>query len=92
MTLEELKKEFKEQGFRIEGDNFIHEFEDPNTIINGQHPKKRFEMVYICEGSIKDAGDSDEGEPLYEFDVLGPGREPVVTICFGCFEEFTKLV
>lgn len=92
MTLEELKKEFEGQGFRIEGDNFIHEFEDPNTIINGQHPKKRFEMVYICEGSIKDVGDSDEGEPLYEFDVLGPGREPVVTICFCCFEEFTKLV
>lgn len=92
MTLEELKKEFKAQGFKIDGDNFVHEFEDPNTTINGQHPKKRFEMTLICEGSIKDAGDSEEGEPLYEFDVLGPGREPVVTICFGSFEEFTRLV
>ena len=42
MTLEELKKEFKTQGFRIEGNSFVHEFEDPNTIINGIHPKKRF--------------------------------------------------
>lgn len=92
MTLEELKKEFKAQGFKIDGDKFVHEFEDPNTIINGQHPKKRFEMTFICEGSIKDAGDSEEGEPLYEFDVLGPGREPVVTICFGSFDEFTRLV
>ena len=92
MTLEELKKEFEAQGFKIDGDNFVHEFEDPNTIINGQHPKKRFEMTFICEGSIKDAGDSEEGEPLYEFDVLGPGREPVVTICIGSFEDFTRLV
>ena len=92
MTLEELKKEFEAQGFKIDGDNFVHEFEDPNTVINGKHPKKRFEMTFICEGSIKDAVDSDEGEPLYEFDVLGPGREPVVTICIGSFEDFTRLV
>ena len=47
MTLEELKKEFKTQGFKIEGNSFIHEFEDPNRIINGIHPKKRFEMEYV---------------------------------------------
>jgi dTDP-4-dehydrorhamnose 3,5-epimerase-like enzyme len=96
MTLEELKKEFKDQGFRIEGDNFIHEFEDPHTVINGVHPKKRFEMAYVCEGSIRtatDDSDSDTDEyPIYEFDVLGQNREPVLTICFSCFEEFTKLV
>lgn len=96
MTLEELKKEFKAQGFKIDGDNFVHEFEDPNTIINGVHPKKRFEMTFICEGSIRtvseDSDSDDDTEPLYEFDVLGPGREPVVTICFGSFEEFTRLV
>ena len=96
MTLEELKKEFKDQGFRIEGDNFIHEFEDPHTVINGVHPKKRFEMAYVCEGSIRtatDDSDSDADEyPIYEFDVLGQNREPVLTICFSCFEEFTKLV
>lgn len=95
MTIEELKKEFEAQGFKIEGDNFIHEFEDPNTVINGVHPKKRFEMTYICEGNIRTAGedsDSDDGYPIYEFDVLGPGREPVVTICIGSFEEFTSLV
>lgn len=92
MTLEELKKEFTDQGFHIDGDSFVHEFEDPNTIINGQHPMKRFEMTYVCEGWVKDAGDSDDGEPIYQFDVLGQNREPVVTICFGSFEEFTRLV
>ena len=92
MTLDELKKEFKDQGFRIEGNDFIHEYEDPHTVINGVHPKKRFEMTYIYEGSIRDAGDSEEGEPLYEFDMLGQGREPVVTLCFGSFEEFQRLI
>ena len=96
MTLEELKKEFKDQGFRIEGDNFIHEFEDPHTVINGVHPKKRFEMAYVCEGSIRtttDDFDLDTDEyPIYEFDVLGQNREPVLTICFSCFDEFKKLV
>lgn len=92
MTLEELKKEFTDQGFHIDGDSFVHEFEDPNTIINGQHPMKRFEMTYVCEGWVKDAGDSDDGEPIYQFDVLGQNREPVVTVCFGSFEEFTRLV
>lgn len=92
MTYEELKKEFIEQGFRIEGDNFIHEFEDPNTVINGVHPKKRFEMVYIYEGCMLDSDDSDEGEPLYEFNVLGPNKEIVFTICIGSFNDFVKLV
>lgn len=94
MTLEELKKEFKDQGFKIDGDSFTIEFPDPNTVINGQHPIKRFEMTYICEGWISDVGDSDSdtGEPLYQFDVLGPNREPVVTICIETFEDFTKLI
>lgn len=94
MTFEELKKEFIEQGFRIEGDNFIHEFEDPNTTINGIHPKQRFEMTYIYEGWMKDSGDSDsdDGEPLYEFAVLGQNKEPAFMICIGSFEDFTKLV
>ena len=94
MTLEELKKEFKEQGFTIEGDSFIQEFEDPNTIINGRHPKQRFEMTYVCEGSIRtvmDDSDSDE-YPIYEFDVIGQNREPVLTLCFGSFDEFKRLV
>lgn len=96
MTFEELKKEFEEQGFRIEGNQFIHEFEDPNTIINGVHPKKRFEMTYVCEGSmatVTDDSDADiDPRPIYEFDVIGQNREPVMTICFGSFEEFTMLV
>ena len=96
MTLEELKKEFTTRGFRIEGNSFIHEFEDSNTIINGIHPKKRFEMEYVCEGSIRTVTDDseadDDSEPIYQFDVLGNRRQPVVTICISSFEDFTKLV
>lgn len=95
MTLEELKQQFIDNGFQIEGDSFIHEFEDPNTIINGVHPKQRFEMTYVCEGSIRtvtEDSDSDcDEEPLYQFDILGPEREPVVTICFSDFEGFTRV-
>ena len=96
MTLEELKKEFKTQGFRIDGNSFVHEFEDPNTIINGVHPKKRFEMEYICEGSIRsvtdDSDSDDNSEPIYQFDVLGKGKQLVFTICISSFEDFTRLV
>ena len=96
MTLEELKKEFTTRGFRIEGNSFIHEFEDSNTIINGIHPKKRFEMEYVCEGSIRtvtdDSDSDDDSEPIYQFDVLGNGRQPEVTICISNFEDFTTLV
>ena len=97
MTLEELKKEFKTQGFRIDGNSFVHEFEDPNTIINGIHPKKRFEMEYVCEGSIRSVtddsdSDGDDSEPIYQFDVLGNGRQPAFTICISSFEDFTTLV
>ena len=97
MTLEELKKEFTTRGFKIEGNSFIHEFEDSNTIINGIHPKKRFEMEYVYEGSIRTVtddsdSDSDDSETIYQFDVLGNGRQPAVTICISSFEDFTKLV
>ena len=97
MTLEELKKEFATRGFKIEGNSFIHEFEDSNTIINGIHPKKRFEMEYVYEGSIRTVtddsdSDSDDSEPIYQFDVLGQGREPAFTICISSFEGFTRLV
>ena len=97
MRFEELKKEFTTRGFRIEGNSFIHEFEDPNTIINGIHPKKRFEMEYVYEGSIRTVtddsdSDSDDSEPIYQFDVLGNGRQSAVTICISSFEDFTRLV
>lgn len=96
MTLEELKKEFKTRGFRIDGNSFVHEFEDPNTIINGVHPKKRFEMEYVCEGSIRtvtdDSNSDDNSEPIYQFDVLGKGKQLAFTICISSFEDFTKLV
>lgn len=96
MTLEELKKEFKEKGFRFEGDDFIREFEDPNTIINGRHPMRRFEMTYLGEGSIRnvsDDSDSDVDEyPIYEFDILGPGREPAFSICISNYEDFSFFI
>ena len=96
MTLEELKKEFTTRGFKIEGNLFIHEFEDPNTIINGIHPKKRFEMEYVCEGSIRSVTDDSDGddnsEPIYQFDVLGKGKQLAFTICISSFEDFTRLV
>lgn len=96
MTLEELKKEFKEQGFTIKGDSFIREFDDPNTIINGRHPKQRFEMTYVCDGSIRsitEDSDSDSDEyPIYQFDVLGQGGNPVLTICISSFDDFVKLM
>ena len=96
MTFEELKKEFKTQGFRIDGNSFVHEFEDPNTIINGIHPKKRFEMEYVCEGSIRtvtdDSNSDDNSEPIYQFDVLGKGKQLAFTICISSFEDFTRLV
>ena len=98
MILEELKKEFTTRGFKIEGNSFIHEFEDPNTIINGIHPKKRFEMEYVCEGSIRtvtddsDSDSDDDSEPIYQFDVLGKGKQLAFTICISSFEGFTRLV
>ena len=96
MRFEELKKEFTTQGFRIDGNSFIHEFEDPNTIINGIHPKKRFEMEYVCEGSIRtvtdDSNSDDNSEPIYQFDVLGKGKQLAFTICISSFEDFTILV
>ena len=93
MTFEELKQEFIDKGFRVDGDSFMHEFEDCNTVINGVHPKVKFEMTYIYEGWVKDAGDSDsdDGEPIYEFSVLGQNREPVMMICITSFNDFVKL-
>lgn len=98
MTFEELKKEFQDKGFQIDGNSFVHEFEDPNTVINGVHPKKRFEMTYVCEGSIRTVDDGSESDsdtdeyPIYQFDVLGQGRKPVFTICISNFEDFATLV
>ena len=96
MTLDELKEEFKNNGFQIDGDIFVSEFEDQNTTINGMHPKKRFEMVYVGEGTMRtvteDSDSDDEEEVIYQFDVLGPGKVIAFTICIGSFSDFTKLV
>lgn len=98
MTFEELKQQFIDNGFQIDGNSFVSEFEDPNTVINGVHPKKRFEMLYIGEGSIRtvtedsDSDSDDDSDVIYQFDVLGPGREPAFTVCFSDFVGFTRLV
>lgn len=95
MIFEELKQEFIDKGFYIKGNSFVSEFEDPNRVINGIHPKKRFEMEYVCEGSIRtvtDDSEDDDSEPIYQFDVFGRNKEPVMTICISNFEDFTTLV
>lgn len=96
MTFEELKQEFVDKGFQIDGNKFISEFEDPNTVINGVHPRKRFEMEYVGEGTIstvcEDSDSDDDTEVIYQFDVLGPRKEIAFTICIGSFYDFTKLV
>ena len=95
MIFEELKQEFIDKGFHIKGNSFVSEFEDPNTVINGIHPKKRFEMEYVYEGIIRtvtDDSEDDDSEPIYQFDVFGRNKEPVMTICISSFEDFTTLV
>lgn len=96
MTFEELKQEFEDNGFQIEGNSFVHVFEDPHTSINGMHPKKRFEMVYAGEGSVwtvTDDSDSDmDEETLYQFDILGPDKKVTLSICITSFEDFKSLV
>ena len=95
MTFEELKQEFIDNGFQVEGDSFVHIFEDPHTVINGVHPKKRFEMTYTGEGWIKDEGDSDSDQdvtPLFQFDILGLGKVVAFSICIANFDDFKSLV
>lgn len=97
MSFEELKEEFKNNGFQIDGDSFVFEKVEYNTInVNGQvykQPHKtRFELKYICEGCIKDVTDeSDCNEtPIYEFDIMD-GNEPVLTVCIENLEDLQLL-
>lgn len=99
MTFEELKQEFIDHNFQVNGDSFLFEQVEYSTInINGQvhrQPhKKVLEMTYIGEGSICDSGDSDDSdmEILYQFDILDENKEPIVTICIRDFEDFTKIL
>jgi len=99
MTFEELKQEFIDNGFQVNGDSFLFEQVEYSTInINGQihkQPhKKVLEMTYIGEGSISDVGNSDDSdvEIIYQFDILGENKEPVLTICISDFEDFTKMI
>jgi hypothetical protein len=94
MTFEELKQEFIDNGFQVDGDIFVNVFEDPNTVINGVHPQKKLEMVYIGDGYVMDAGDSDSesGDILYQFNILNQKKECVLTIGISNFEDFKVLV
>lgn len=98
MTFDELKQQFIDNGFQVDGNSFVNEFEDPNTVINGVHPRKRFMMEYVGEGSIytvNDDSDSDsdiDEEVIYQFDIIGPNKVVAFSICIKSFEDFTKLV
>lgn len=97
MTRKELEKEFKDNGFQIDGDKFIMEkvVVDNHYIVNGvpQRRRLRIELQYIGEGSIKDVGNSDLNETIiHEFDIIGESNEPVETICVENFEDFVKFV
>lgn len=99
MTFEELKQEFIDNGFQIDGDTFFQERVEYSTItINGQVHQQphtsRFEMKYVGLGSISNVGDSDsdvEEIPFYEFDVMN-GRDLLFTLCIESFDDFVKLV
>ena len=74
MSFEELKQQFIDNGFQVNGNSFIlNQVSYSTMIINGvphqQSQHHKFEMEYVFEGSICDVGDS-EAEPLYQFDVV----------------------
>ena len=97
MTRQEIEKEFKDNGFQIDGDSFIMEkvIADNHYIVNGvpQRRRIRMELRYVGEGLIKDVGDSDSNETvIHQFDVIGENNEPEVTLCVENFEDFVKFV
>lgn len=96
-TFETLKEEFIKRGFKVDGDTFIHETVTYNTMnINGrviQQPQRNiFKLAYIGEGTIADAETHENSYPIWEFDVIGEGDEPVVTICINEFDDIDKLL
>lgn len=97
MTRQEIEKEFKDNGFQIDGDSFVMEkvIADNHYIVNGvpQRRRIRMELRYVGEGLIKDVGDSDSNETvIHQFDVIGENNEPEVTLCVENFEDFVKFV
>lgn len=97
MTRQEIEKEFKDNGFKIDGDSFVMEkvIADNHYIVNGvpQRRRIRMELRYVGEGLIKDVGDSDSNETvIHQFDVIGENNEPEVTLCVENFEDFVKFV
>lgn len=96
MSFEELKQQFIDNGFQVNGNSFIlNQVSYSTMIINGvphqQSQHHKFEMEYVFEGSICDVGDS-EAEPLYQFDVLDDNGNKVIGILIDDFDSFTKLV
>lgn len=96
MTFEELKKEFIDNGFQVNGNLFtLDQVSYSTMIINGvphQQPQyHKFEMEYVFEGSIGDVG-SSETKPLYQFDILDDNKNKVMGILIDDFDSFTKLV
>lgn len=99
MTRQEIEKEFKDNGFQIDGDSFVMEkvITDNHYIVNGvpQRRRIRMELRYAGEGLIKDVGDSDSDlneTVMHQFDVIGENNEPGVTLCVENFDDFVKFV
>ena len=90
MEFNELKKHLISLGFRVDGDRFSIEVPDRNTVINGRHPVKKFEMIYIHEG-VMYGSDSDEDVPVYEFDVCGSNGETVMTVCISTIDDLDMI-
>ena len=96
MSFEELKQQFIDNRFQVNGNLFILDQVNYSTmIINGvphQQPQHhKFEMEYVSEGSICNVGDS-ETEPLYQFDILDDNGNKVLGILIEDFDSFMKLV
>lgn len=96
MTFEELKSQFEEHGYRIEGNDFILEKVDYSTVmINGmiqrQPHKSVFKMRYVSECGMNSM-DSDDSETLFQFDVLDADDETVVSICVHEFKDIEFLL
>lgn len=100
MSFEELKKQFEDKGFKIDGDTFsLERVNGYSTVVNNGQVRKipnvsKFEMKYIGDGYIvNDDGDSDEeSEQLYSFDIYGNNGELSATICIRDYDDFTVFV
>lgn len=96
MTFEEIRQQFIDNGFQVNGNTFVHERVEYSTInINGQihqQPHRvRFVMNYAGDGCVYDNEESD-GYVIHQFDILGNNNEIAFSIGIENFDDFTKIV